>query len=121
MKTASLAVLVVEKLHDAAEELEAKLDHLFEQAVKYSPPVSPAGPSKSRRGNSAAFLRYERNDGGRVNLALRRFVQMIEFGMSHWRKRNPTAVQFNSSLVRWSMGAFVVFGTLVALSLRGHV
>jgi hypothetical protein len=36
MKTASLAVLVVEKLHDAAEELEAKLDHLFEQARQAS-------------------------------------------------------------------------------------
>ena len=35
-KTASLAILVVEKLHDAAKELEAKLDHLFEQARQAS-------------------------------------------------------------------------------------
>jgi hypothetical protein len=30
METASLAVLVVEKLHDAAKELEAKFDRLFD-------------------------------------------------------------------------------------------
>jgi hypothetical protein len=36
MKTTSLAVLVVEKLHDAAEELEAKFDRLFEQARQAS-------------------------------------------------------------------------------------
>jgi hypothetical protein len=41
--------------------------------------------------------------------------------MSHWRKRNPTAAQFNTSLMRWSVGFFIVFGTLVALSLHGHV
>jgi hypothetical protein len=29
MKTASLAILVVQKLHDAAKELEAKFDRLF--------------------------------------------------------------------------------------------
>jgi hypothetical protein len=34
MKTASLAVLVVEKLHDAAKELEAKFDHVFKQAIQ---------------------------------------------------------------------------------------
>jgi hypothetical protein len=36
METASLAILVVHKLHDAAKELEAKLDHLFEQARQAS-------------------------------------------------------------------------------------
>jgi hypothetical protein len=29
METALLAILVVEKLHDAAKELEAKFDRLF--------------------------------------------------------------------------------------------
>jgi hypothetical protein len=29
--------------------------------------------------------------------------------MSHWRKRNPTAAQFNTSL-RWSVGFFIVSG-----------
>jgi hypothetical protein len=41
--------------------------------------------------------------------------------MSHWRKRNPTAVQFNTSLARWFIRFFVVFGALFALSLHGHV
>jgi hypothetical protein len=41
--------------------------------------------------------------------------------MSHWRKRNPPAIQFNASLVRWSIAFSVAFGALVALSLRGHV
>jgi hypothetical protein len=41
--------------------------------------------------------------------------------MSHWRKRNPTAGHFNTSLVRWSIGFSVVFGTLIALSLHGRV
>jgi hypothetical protein len=41
--------------------------------------------------------------------------------MSHWRKRNPTAGQFNTSLIRWSIAFSAVFGALVALSLRGHV
>jgi hypothetical protein len=41
--------------------------------------------------------------------------------MSHWRKRNPSGRQFNSALVGWSIGLTVVFGTLVALSLHGHV
>jgi hypothetical protein len=36
METASVAIFVVEKLHDAAKELEAKLDHLFEQARQSS-------------------------------------------------------------------------------------
>jgi hypothetical protein len=45
----------------------------------------------------------------------------MEAGMSHWRKRNPPASQFNASMARWSIAFSIVFGTLVALSLRGHV
>jgi hypothetical protein len=42
-------------------------------------------------------------------------------GMSHWRKRNPPASRFNAVLAGWSIAFFVVFGTLLALSLHGRV
>jgi hypothetical protein len=41
--------------------------------------------------------------------------------MSHWRKRNPPARQFNALLGGWSIAFLSFFMTLVALSLRGHV
>ena len=41
--------------------------------------------------------------------------------MSHWRKRNPPARQFNASLRGWSIAFLSFFMTLVTLSLRGHV
>jgi hypothetical protein len=44
-----------------------------------------------------------------------------EAGMSHWRKRNPPASQFNASLAGWSIAFSVFIGALVVLSLHGHV
>jgi hypothetical protein len=41
--------------------------------------------------------------------------------MSHWRKRNSTASQFNTYLARWMVAFSVLFAALVLLSLRGHV
>jgi hypothetical protein len=40
--------------------------------------------------------------------------------MAHWRKRNPSASQFNASLARWGFAFSVVAGTLLFLSLHGH-
>jgi hypothetical protein len=40
--------------------------------------------------------------------------------MSHWRKRNPPASQFNASLAGWSIAFSVFIGALVVLSLHGH-
>jgi hypothetical protein len=47
--------------------------------------------------------------------------QTTEAGMSHWRKRNPPASQFNASLAGWSIAFSVFIGALVVLSLHGHV
>jgi hypothetical protein len=41
--------------------------------------------------------------------------------MAHWRKRNPPASQFNTSLMRLSISFSIVLGALVAFALRGHV
>jgi hypothetical protein len=40
--------------------------------------------------------------------------------MSHWRKNNPPAAQFNVHLTRWSIMFTVVAGVLIMLSLHGH-
>jgi hypothetical protein len=42
-------------------------------------------------------------------------------GMAHWRKRNPPASRFKRHLAGWAFAISVVIGTLVLLSLRGHV
>jgi hypothetical protein len=41
--------------------------------------------------------------------------------MSHWRKRNPPAYQFNNYLAGWTVAFTVIFATLMLLSFRGHV
>jgi hypothetical protein len=41
--------------------------------------------------------------------------------MSHWRKRNPTASQFNAYVAGWTVAFSVILGTLMLLSLHGHV
>jgi hypothetical protein len=41
--------------------------------------------------------------------------------MAHWRKRNPTASQFNAYLAGWTVAFSVIFGTLILLSFHGHV
>jgi hypothetical protein len=40
--------------------------------------------------------------------------------MSHGRKPNPTASQFNAYLSGWTIAFSVLFGTLMLLSLHGH-
>ena len=41
--------------------------------------------------------------------------------MSHWRKRNPPASQFNASLMRWSISFSIVLGALVAFAPRARL
>jgi hypothetical protein len=41
--------------------------------------------------------------------------------MAHWRKRNPPASAFNRYLAGWAFAFSVLIGTLVLLSLHGHV
>jgi len=40
--------------------------------------------------------------------------------MSHWRKRNPPASQFNPLLAGWSIAFSFLIGALLVLSLHGH-
>jgi hypothetical protein len=41
--------------------------------------------------------------------------------MSHWRKRNPAASQFNAYVAGWTFAFSVILGTLMLLSLHGRV
>jgi hypothetical protein len=41
--------------------------------------------------------------------------------MSHWRKRNPPARRFNAYLTGAVFAFSIVIGTLLILSLHGHV
>jgi hypothetical protein len=41
--------------------------------------------------------------------------------MTHWRKLNPPASQFNRYLAGWAVAVSVLLGTLVLLSLHGRV
>jgi hypothetical protein len=41
--------------------------------------------------------------------------------MSHWRKRNPPASQFNAYLKGWAVAFSVLLGTMLLLSRHGHV
>ena len=41
--------------------------------------------------------------------------------MAHWRKRNPPASQFNAYLAGLGFAFSIVLGTLMFLTLRGHI
>jgi hypothetical protein len=41
--------------------------------------------------------------------------------MAHWRKRNPPGARFNAYLKGWVLAISVLFGTIFALALHGHV
>jgi hypothetical protein len=49
------------------------------------------------------------------------FAAGQEAEMAHWRKRNPTASQFNAYLAGWTVAFSVIFVTLILLSLHGRV
>jgi hypothetical protein len=40
--------------------------------------------------------------------------------MSHWRKRNPPASQFNAHLSGWAIAFTALVGTLILLSLHQY-
>jgi hypothetical protein len=41
--------------------------------------------------------------------------------MAHWRKRNPSAREFNAQLTGWALAFSALVGTLLVLALHGHV
>jgi hypothetical protein len=67
---------------------------------------------------SVFFVHFNLEPGTAAEIVL---LQTTDAGMSHWRKRNPSARWFNAALARWSVVFSVIFATLVVLQLRGHL
>jgi hypothetical protein len=44
-----------------------------------------------------------------------------EAAMAHWRKRNPTVAKFKKQLTCWAIAVSALAGTLLVLSVHGHV
>src|SRR5580698_5037318 len=73
----------------------------------------------SRQAGAASLCITQRNQKTTPRLFYHK--QMTEVGMSHWRKRNPPAHEFNARLSRWALALTALVGILVALSLHQHV